>query len=146
MVVLLDNLIFIPQIIYSKIAMKRIVSILLLVSLASFSCSSGDENPEETDLILGIWNLEETLNGGQNINSDYTIEFKSTFIAVVTYISEEGGQNSTEQGEWELSDNELTITLDDPFVATIKHLDKESLRWERYLPSEGITITEIFKK
>lgn len=126
--------------------MKRIVSILLLVSLASFSCSSGDENPEETDLILGIWNLEETLNGGQNINSDYTIEFKSTFIAVVTYISEEGGQNSTEQGEWELSDNELTITLDDPFVATIKHLDKESLRWERYLPSEGITITEIFKK
>lgn len=97
--------------------MKKLL--FLFASIALFSCSKNDEDNSslETTQLVGTWLLENAQLDGKNVSSSYKIQFTTTKKA--TYFYKNPTSNSTfgpdtiETGDYQLSDNSITITWTD---------------------------------
>jgi hypothetical protein len=130
-----------------------ILAIVTILSIVTYSCSKGDDNTQNVDLIIGKWNgVSSTFNGNNSGIPDNTpITFTSNYKVTFTYLGQgNNGQDITETGTWQKTENTLKITWDsaDPGfeVATfiITELSSSSLKWKSTV--DGKILTENFSR
>jgi hypothetical protein len=141
--------------------MKKLNLFTLLITLLFISCSKDDdtskeETPTNKDLIVGKWDviaITDIPNDDCELLSTLEIKADGTYEEQ-TYGGFSGGINCTpddlEKGTWELSENILTQTLDEPgnatrltFNYTILELTETTLKYE-FEYEEGQTFKEVW--
>ncbi|WP_438426480.1 lipocalin family protein [Aquimarina macrocephali] len=142
--------------------MKKLNLFILFITISFISCSKDDdaskeETPMNKDLIIGKWDviaITDIPNDDCELLSTLEIKADGTYEEQ-TYGGFSGGANCTpddlDKGTWKLSENILTLTLDELGNAnsltsnnTILELTETTLKYEFEYNEEGQTHKEAW--
>ena len=133
--------------------MKKTILLLAFVSFALFSCSSSDDNNSSIDTtqLVGTWLLESAKLDGEEVGSSDEARFTSNGRAFYTYYNfGTNGQDITENADYSLNGNTLTVTYDDADPGnetdTFQILELTATKLKVRSSDEEGTLIEIYNK
>lgn len=133
--------------------MKKSILLFAFVTFSLFSCSSSDDNNSSIDTtqLVGTWLLESATLDGDEVGSSDEARFTSNGRAFYTYYNfGTNGQDITENADYSLNGNTITVTYDDADPGnetdTFQILELTSSKLKvKSTDSEG-TLIEIYTK
>ena len=133
--------------------MKKSILLFAFVTFSLFSCSSSDDNNSSIDTtqLVGTWLLESAKLDGDEVGSSDEANFTSNGRVFYTYYNfGTNGQDITENADYTLNGNTITVTYDDADPGnetdTFQILELTSSKLKlKSTDSEG-TLIEIYTK
>ena len=132
--------------------MKKSILLFAFLTFSLFSCSNSDNNSSiDTTQLVGTWLLESAKLDGEEVGSSDEARFTSNGRAFYTYYNfGTNGQDITENADYSLNGNTLTVTYDDADPGngtdTFQILELTATKLKvRSSDSEG-TLIEIYNK